>query len=104
MKHANLIYDVGMHTGGDTEFYLKKGFNVVAFEADPELAESGRRRFSREINAGQLTIVEGAIVDVKNMVNEKGNVFFSKTINIKIGGLSVKIGRKGTIGQAATAV
>ena len=25
-----LIYDVGAHRGEDTEFYLKKGFRVVA--------------------------------------------------------------------------
>ncbi len=25
----DLIYDVGMHTGEDTEFYLRKGFRVV---------------------------------------------------------------------------
>jgi len=25
-----LIFDIGMHHGGDTEFYLLKGFDVVA--------------------------------------------------------------------------
>lgn len=35
----SLIIDVGMHTGRDTEFYLKKGFNVVAIEANPELVK-----------------------------------------------------------------
>ena len=29
----NLIYDVGLHKGEDSEFYLKKGFRVVAIEA-----------------------------------------------------------------------
>lgn len=33
----NLIYDVGLHRGEDTDFYLKKGFHVVALEANPEL-------------------------------------------------------------------
>ena len=33
-KHADLIYDVGMHRGEDTAFYLRKGFRVVAVEAD----------------------------------------------------------------------
>ena len=31
-KKPNLIYDVGLHHGQDTDFYLKKGFDVVAFE------------------------------------------------------------------------
>ena len=26
----NLIFDVGLHLGEDSEFYLKKGFDVVA--------------------------------------------------------------------------
>ena len=30
---TNLIYDLGSHNGQDSEFYLKKGFTVVAVEA-----------------------------------------------------------------------
>jgi hypothetical protein len=33
--HPDLIYDLGMHRGGDTQFYLEKGFRVVAVEANP---------------------------------------------------------------------
>lgn len=25
-KHKDLVYDIGMHKGEDTEFYLRKGF------------------------------------------------------------------------------
>lgn len=38
-KNENLIYDVGLHLGEDTNFYLKNVFRVVAFEANPESAE-----------------------------------------------------------------
>ncbi|MFM1822840.1 MAG: hypothetical protein RI967_1106, partial [Planctomycetota bacterium] len=62
-KRADLIFDVGMHRGEDSDFYLRKGFRVVGFEADPELAAHCRRRFARSIDAGRLEIVEGAIVD-----------------------------------------
>jgi FkbM family methyltransferase len=62
-RHADLIYDVGMHRGEDADFYLKKGFRVVGFEADPDLIEHCRNRFSREIEQGSLTVVEGAIVE-----------------------------------------
>lgn len=50
-----------MHRGEDTEFYLKKGYRVVGFEADPELAEYCRNKFSAAIENGLLRIVEGAI-------------------------------------------
>jgi FkbM family methyltransferase len=58
---AGLIYDVGLCDGGDTAFYLAKGFRVVAIEADPALAKSARERFAWYIEAGWLTIVETAI-------------------------------------------
>lgn len=59
----DLIYDIGMHQGEDTDFYLKKGFRVIAFEANPDLVEQNRKRFADEINDKKLTIVEGAIVE-----------------------------------------
>lgn len=64
-KHDDLIYDIGLHRGQDTEFYLKKGFRVVAFEAEPENVAFCQRRFEREIADGRLTIVEGAITNQK---------------------------------------
>ena len=59
----NLIYDVGMHKGQDTDFYLKKGFKVVAFEANPENIDFCKRRFAQAIEEKRLTIIEGAIVE-----------------------------------------
>jgi len=51
-----------MHRGEDTQFYLNKGFRVVAFEADPDLVRSCRERFAQQIESGDLQIVEGAII------------------------------------------
>ncbi|MFC1735469.1 FkbM family methyltransferase [Candidatus Hydrogenedentota bacterium] len=62
-KHDDLIYDVGMHKGEDTDYYIKKGFRVIGFEADPELVEQCRARFAAEIENDRLTVVEGAIVE-----------------------------------------
>ena len=59
----NLIYDVGLHRGEDSAFYLAMGYRVVAFEADPHLAAVNRARFSLELSEGRLEIVEGAISD-----------------------------------------
>ena len=61
LKNGNLIYDVGLHRGEDTDYYLKKGFKVVAFEAEPTLVTECKTRFKDEIAKGQLVIVEGAI-------------------------------------------
>jgi FkbM family methyltransferase len=62
-KRDDLIYDVGLHHGQDTDFYLKKGFKVIAFEADPGNAAFCRARFADEIAGGRLVIVEGAITE-----------------------------------------
>jgi FkbM family methyltransferase len=59
---ADLIYDVGIHKGEDTDYYLKKGFRVVAIEADPDLAASVRDRFAMAIASRKLQLIEGAIV------------------------------------------
>ncbi len=62
-KNKNLIYDVGMHKGQDTDFYLKRGFRVISFEANPENAAFCRQRFAEAIEEKRLEIVEGAITE-----------------------------------------
>jgi len=57
MFEEKLIYDVGMHNGDDTAYYLSRGYRVVAIEADPEQAEKGLKRFSQFVAAGQLKIL-----------------------------------------------
>jgi FkbM family methyltransferase len=59
----DLNYDVGMHNGNDTAFYLACGYRVVAIEADPTLAAAGTQRFQKEIASGQLTILNVGIGD-----------------------------------------
>jgi FkbM family methyltransferase len=61
--HADLIYDVGMHRGRDTAFYLAKGFRVVAVEANPDLVREARKCFEAEIESGQLAIVHAAVAE-----------------------------------------
>lgn len=61
MIKEDLIFDIGMHQGEDTDFYLKKGFRVVGFEANPSLIEFCKNRFKKEISQGRLVVVEGVI-------------------------------------------
>ena len=58
---ADLVYDVGLHLGEDTAYYLALGHRVIAFEANPELVARCERRFASEIADGRLVIVAGAI-------------------------------------------
>jgi len=85
-KHKDLIYDVGMHCGEDTDFYLRKGFRVVAFEADPENVSFCRRKFAEFINNGQLKIVEGAIIDLHAAEAGQKKVSFYKNEKLSVWG------------------
>lgn len=67
-----------MHKGEDTEYYLRKGFNVIGFEADPNLINFCKKRFKDEIFTKKLIIVEGAIVD-KNF--DKPTIFYKNKKN-----------------------
>ena len=44
---AGLVFDLGMHRGLDTRFYLDKGFAVVALEANPAMCAAAPRRLRR---------------------------------------------------------
>lgn len=52
----DLIFDIGMHTGVDADFYLKKGFRVVGVEANPLLADAATRRFAPDIAERRLFV------------------------------------------------
>jgi FkbM family methyltransferase len=58
-----LVFDVGMHNGDDTAYYLSRGFSVVSIEASPLLAKTGLQRFHSEVKSGRLTILEIAIAE-----------------------------------------
>lgn len=60
---SDLIFDVGMHLGEDSAFYLQKGYRVVGFEANPDLVAHNQSRFVREIDSGRLVVVPGAIAE-----------------------------------------
>lgn len=57
MVGDDLVYDVGMHNGDDTEYYLDKGYRVVGIDANPELCAACTKRFKSEIANGRLTIL-----------------------------------------------
>jgi FkbM family methyltransferase len=62
-----LIYDVGMHNGDDTHYYLLKGATVVGVEANPALLAELRQRFAAPIAAGQLSVIGHGVGDSEGM-------------------------------------
>lgn len=59
--NSNLIFDLGMHRGLDTQHYLAKGFKVIALEAVPSLCKIGEDLNKKSIKSGKLTIVQKAL-------------------------------------------
>jgi FkbM family methyltransferase len=77
----NLVYDVGMHLGEDAHYYLTRGYRVIGVEANPILIPALRARFSNEIDAGRLTIVDKGISDTPGTarfaINDKLSIWGS---------------------------
>ena len=56
MTESELIYDVGAYKREDTEFYLKKGFSVIAIETVPDV---GARSKMSPVCQLQMTLPRG---------------------------------------------
>jgi FkbM family methyltransferase len=59
----NLIYDLGLHHGCDSEYYLNKGFKVIALEANPAMIARARKNptLASAEQEGRLGIVPMAL-------------------------------------------
>ncbi len=60
-EDSQLIFDLGMNNGDDTAYYLRRGFNVVALDANPKLCEMAQTRFRTAIDEGRVKIINAAI-------------------------------------------
>jgi FkbM family methyltransferase len=76
----NLIIDVGVHQGEDTEYYLKKGFRVVGIEADPQLYNNIKHKLQPYIDNGQLQLLNLAIAP------QDGEITFYANLNHSVWG------------------
>jgi len=56
-----IVFDIGMHEGWDAEFYLKKGFRVVAVEASRQFLDGVQGRLADAIADRRLVIVNKAV-------------------------------------------
>jgi FkbM family methyltransferase len=77
-NYTEIIYDVGMHIGEDTDFYLKKGFKVIAIEANPLLVKQCEEKFASYIKNKQLVILNLGIAKEKGRFTFYVNDFLTE--------------------------
>jgi FkbM family methyltransferase len=87
---SDLIYDVGMYDGDDTEYYLAKGFRVVAIEANPQMVKRATQRFKQKVATGKVVILpigvsdpEGPLPFYISNTNPEWNTFDAAAIKEK---------------------
>ncbi len=61
--HQDLIYDIGIHNGDDTAYYLSRGYRVVAVDANPLMMDAARQKFAEAVASGRLTLLNVGILD-----------------------------------------
>ena len=52
-----LIFDIGANNGDNSAYYLRRGFRVVAVEANTAMVEVLRNRFSNELRSGLFELL-----------------------------------------------
>ena len=60
--------DLGMHIGDETAYYLARGYNVVAVEANPTLCDTATEIFKEFIDNGRLYIFNRALSSNPSMI------------------------------------
>jgi FkbM family methyltransferase len=91
-----LVFDIGLHNGDDTAYYLARGYDVVAVEANPDFCAEARERFADELAAGRLTIRNIGIAEQEGeltfWVSERSQwSSFDKALATRIGVLASPI-------------
>lgn len=84
--NTKLVFDIGMHQGEDTRFYLQRGYKVVAVDAAPSLTQRAQTVFRRYTQNQQLTILNLALYDQDH---QQVDFYLSKasvwnSLNVKI--------------------
>ncbi len=71
-----LAFDLGMNNGDDTRYYLAKGYDVVAVEANPKLCAEATESLRSHVDSGRLTILNIAVSDQEGTFD-----FYIDTVN-----------------------
>jgi FkbM family methyltransferase len=57
-----LVFDIGLNNGDDTEYYLALGYRIVGVEANPLLTSQCAVRFENAIRQGWLKIINAGVL------------------------------------------
>lgn len=80
------VFDIGMHAGDDTAYYLHLGYRVVGVDANPARVADCLRRFSAEVSDGRVVAVNvgigrerGTFPFYRNLRNDGNSTFCRPT-------------------------
>ena len=75
-----IIFDIGAHKGEDSQYYLARGYKVIAFECNPLNIEFLKKRFEKEIKSNEF------ILETKALLSGGGN---NKKVKFYVNDISV---------------
>jgi FkbM family methyltransferase len=58
----DLVFDIGLHNGDDTAYYLDLGYTVLGVEPNPLLAVQCALRFETEIRQGRVRVINAGVL------------------------------------------
>jgi FkbM family methyltransferase len=58
-----VVYDIGLHNGGDTRQYLREGCRVIAIDANPAMCAAAAAEFQRYIDTKRLTVLNCGVAE-----------------------------------------
>jgi FkbM family methyltransferase len=61
-RDRSLVFDIGLHNGDDSAYYLHLGHRVVGIDANPLLVAQCTRRFENEIQQGRMKVVNAGVL------------------------------------------
>jgi len=89
------VIDVGMHDGKDSVYYAKRGFKVIAFEANPKLASQAVDNFNKHnlnIEVRNLAISNhGSSADIPFYLNNKSSQWSSVEATLGSRGMDFEV-------------
>ncbi len=59
----NIVFDVGLYDGADTEWFLSQGYHVVGLDANPTFVDAAKEKFAAAVDEGKLVLINAGLDD-----------------------------------------